>query len=68
MAKVIIFGLQDLASLAHFYLKYDSNHEVVAFTVSEEYLPENKDFEGLPVVVFDDIEENYNPASAGVKI
>ena len=34
MARVIIFGLQDFASLAHFYLEHDSDHEVVAFTVT----------------------------------
>ena len=61
MAKVVIFGLLDTASLAHFYLKHDSEHEVVAFTVNEEYLPEEKSFEGLPIVSFEDLEANYKP-------
>ena len=39
MAKVIIFGVADFASLAHFYLKHDTKHEVIAFSVSAEYLP-----------------------------
>jgi hypothetical protein len=29
--KVIIFGTQDYAELAHYYLKNDSSHEVVCF-------------------------------------
>jgi sugar O-acyltransferase (sialic acid O-acetyltransferase NeuD family) len=57
----VIFGIQDFASLAHFYLKHDSPHEVVAFAVNEEYLPESKTFEGLPVVPFESVEAVYNP-------
>jgi len=61
MAKVIIFGLMDFASLAHFYLKHDSEHEVVAFTVTKEFLPKEHTFEGLPVVPFEDVESLYEP-------
>lgn len=62
MAKVIIFGVADFASLAHFYLRHDSAHEVVAFSVSESYMPEGGEFEGLPVVAFENIEESYSPS------
>lgn len=61
MSNVVIFGIQDFASLAHFYLKEDSPHEVVAFTVSKEYMPLNKTFEGLPVVPFEELENLYSP-------
>lgn len=61
MAKVIIFGVQDFASLAHFYLKHDSEHEVIAFSVTKEYLPEGSEFEGLPVIPFDEIEKTFSP-------
>ena len=61
MSKVVIFGIQDFASLAHYYLKEDSPHEVVAFTVTKEYLPPDAMFEGLPVVPFEEIEETYSP-------
>ena len=62
MAKVIIYGVQDFAQLAHFYLQHDSEHEVVAFSVNEQYLPEARSFEGLPVVAFESIEQTYAPA------
>src|SRR3954454_3833742 len=62
MAKVIIFGVQDFAQLAHFYLRHDSNHEVVAFSVNEQYLPDSKSFQGLPVVTFENIEQTHPPA------
>jgi len=54
MAKVVIFGIENFAQLAHFYLKHDSEHEIVAFTVNARYLVQNE-FMGLPVVVFEDI-------------
>ena len=62
MAKVIIFGVQDFAQLAKFYLQHDSEHEVVAFSVHEPYLPEGRTFEGLPVVAFESVEQRYPPS------
>ena len=61
MARVIIFGLQDFASLAHFYLEHDSEHEVVAFTVTQEYMPSEPCFEGRPIVPFEELARHYPP-------
>jgi sugar O-acyltransferase (sialic acid O-acetyltransferase NeuD family) len=63
MAKIIIFGVQDFAQLANYYLENDSPHEVVAFSVNKEYLPENKIFENKPVIAFEDIEKIHPPES-----
>jgi len=60
MAKIIIFGIQDFAELAHYYLENDSEHEVVAFSVNKKYLPENRFFHGLPIVPFENIENEYS--------
>lgn len=61
MSNVVIFGIQDFASLAHFYLREDSPHKVIAFTVTREYMPSEATFEGLPVVPFEDLETIYPP-------
>jgi len=61
MAKVVIFGLLDTAELAHYYLQNDSDHEVIAFTVSRKYL-EQDSFKDLPVVAFEDVESIYPPS------
>lgn len=61
MAKIIIFGIQDFAELAHFYLENDSEHEVVAFCVNEHYLPKEPVFKGLPIVAFENVEALYPP-------
>ncbi len=61
MAKVIIFGVLDTAELAHYYLTNDSEHNVVAFTVSKEYLTENI-YKGLPVIAFEELEKYFPPS------
>jgi len=61
MAKLVIFGTGDIAQIAAYYFKIDSDHEVVAFTVDKQYIKEPV-FEGLPVVPFEDIEKHYPPA------
>ncbi len=60
MKNVIIFGINDFAELAHFYLTHDSPHEVVAFSVTHKYLKEET-FKGLPVVPFESVEDKYPP-------
>ncbi|CAG5079704.1 acetyltransferase [Parvicella tangerina] len=60
MAKVVIFGILDTAELAHWYLTNDSEHEVVAFTVHEEYKKEDS-FQGLPLIAFEKLQEEYSP-------
>jgi sugar O-acyltransferase (sialic acid O-acetyltransferase NeuD family) len=60
MAKIIIFGLGDIAQLANYYFTTDSLHEVVAFTVDRKYMDVHM-FEGKPVVAFDEIEKQYPP-------
>lgn len=54
--KIIIFGNQQLAELAHFYL----NENIVAFTLHQRFIKENT-FKGLPVVPFENIENIYPP-------
>lgn len=57
--KIIIFGLNDFAELAHYYISNDTNDEVIAFCVNKEFLPELKYFKGLPIVSFEDIEDIF---------
>lgn len=61
MAKIIIFGTGDIAQIANYYFEIDSEHEVVAFTVNQEYL-KSPSFEGKPIVPFEEIENAYSPS------
>jgi sugar O-acyltransferase (sialic acid O-acetyltransferase NeuD family) len=61
MQRVIIFGIQDFAELAWFYLTSDSPYQVVGFTVNRAYVPEGGYFKNLPVVAFEEIEAFFPP-------
>jgi len=60
MQKVVIFGTGKMAELAHFYFIHDSENEVVAFTADEQYTID-KQFRGLPLVPFEEVETKYPP-------
>jgi sugar O-acyltransferase (sialic acid O-acetyltransferase NeuD family) len=59
---LVIFGVGDIAQLAHFYFRTDSEFEVAAFTVDAEYCTSSS-FDGLPLVPFQEVAELYPPAS-----
>ena len=61
MSKIVIFGNTLTAELSLYYLQNDSEHEVVAFTVEEEFIEEPQ-FHGLPLVPFETVEQVYPPA------
>lgn len=60
--KLVIFGLEDFADLAFEYFTYDSDYEVVGFTVDDAYRKTEEKF-GLPVVSFEALETTFPPDS-----
>ena len=52
--KVIIFGKNDMAQLAKWYLENDSKYTPVAFCVDAKYL-DSVNYEGLPVIAFEEV-------------
>ena len=62
MSSVVLFGTGDFAQVAATYLRDDSPHEVVAFTVHEERI-DAPDLMGIPVVSFERLVETHPPAS-----
>lgn len=58
--KVVIFGLKDLAELAHFYITNYTSYTVEAFTVHSEYRSINT-FKDLPVVDFERVTDFFPP-------
>lgn len=57
---LIIFGCGQIAQLAHYYFSTDSDYEVVAFTVDEKYISEDK-FCDLPLIPFESLVGTYSP-------
>lgn len=65
--KIIIYGTGTLSELLYYYITNDSNYEIIAFTVDNEFLRE-KEFCNLPVVSFENIEDIYCPNEHGMII
>lgn len=60
MSQIVIYGNGQLARLAFIRLKYDSSHEVVAFTVDRSCIETDR-LLNLPVVPFDQVAQYYPP-------
>ena len=60
MSKIVIFGEGKIADEAYFYLTNDSPHDIVAFTVDEEFMTKKELF-GLPIIPFQGVEDRYPP-------
>jgi sugar O-acyltransferase (sialic acid O-acetyltransferase NeuD family) len=58
--KIIIFGQGLYAEIVNQYLTDDSEYEVVAFTLDDEYIKEDT-YLGLPMVPFSKVQELYPP-------
>jgi sugar O-acyltransferase (sialic acid O-acetyltransferase NeuD family) len=65
MSDVVVFGTTDFAQVAAEYLRRDSPHDVVAFTVHERYIDE-PELLGLPVVPFEQLSERHPPATTSM--
>lgn len=57
--KLVIFGSSEIAALAKYYFEHDSEYDVVAFTVDDDYL-DGDSFEGLPLVAFSKVEALFD--------
>ena len=65
--KLIIFGTKSYAEIVYEYFTHDSEYEVVAFTVHENYLT-TETFCNLPVIPFESINILYPPADFFIHI
>ena len=58
--KLVVFGSGDMAQLAHYYFRTDSEHTIAAFTLDAAFLKESA-FCGLPVVAFEEVAKHFLP-------
>lgn len=65
MKPLVIFGIGLFGEVAHFHFTHDSDYEVVAFTVDNEYLKE-KSFMGLPVIAFEELATECPPGEVSL--
>lgn len=65
--KAVLFGTNAFSRLVRYYLQSDSDREVVPFTVDMEYVQE-PEFDGLPVIAFDELDRWLSTAEAEVYV
>ena len=65
--KLVIFGDSAFAEIAFEYFTYDSEYEVVAFTVTKEFLKKDNLF-GLPVIAFEEIQTIHSTDSVDMHV
>ena len=58
--KLVIVGDSAFAEIAHEYFDYDSEYEVVGFSVEREFMRTDM-FRGVPVTPFEEIQSKYDP-------
>lgn len=57
---IIIFGIGKIAEVVHYYAANECGFTVAAFCVDKAYIT-SETFAGLPVLPFENIEEQYSP-------
>jgi len=62
MKDLIIFGNGKIADVVFYYAKNECNLNIVAFTVDKEFIRDNR-FHDLPVIPFENIEDDLKPDS-----
>jgi len=58
--RLVIFGKESTARIAHYYFSRQSDYEVCAFTVDRRYVTQETLF-GLPIVPFEQVTEAFPP-------
>ncbi len=56
--KLIIVGTGETGLIAYEYFQFDSEYEVMAFSINEKYI-KDKELNNLPIVAFEILEESY---------
>lgn len=63
--KLVIIGIGETADIAYEYFTYDSDYEVVAFSVNKDFI-NTDEHNNLPVIPFENIEFIFSPAEYNV--
>lgn len=58
---IVIFGTGQLADLARFYFRYDSDREVVGFVIDRDWRTDDT-YDGLPLVDFEAVAADFPPS------
>lgn len=65
---IIIFGNSEIARCAYEYFTHDSYYNVVAFTVDAQFVGDETEYLGLPLIPFEEVEAHYPAEKYGAFI
>lgn len=65
--KLVIIGSGETGLIAYEYFQFDSNYEVIAFSVNSQYISEST-INSLPIFPFENLEEKYDPSEYEVYV
>jgi sugar O-acyltransferase (sialic acid O-acetyltransferase NeuD family) len=58
--KLVIFGSSEIATLAKYYFEHDSEYDVVAFTVDDDFIQGTEELD-IPLIPFSQVNNLYPP-------
>src|SRR5258708_5080306 len=62
MDKIIIVGTGETADIAYEYFTYDTEHEVVAFSINKQYV-NSESYQNKPLIPLEDLDAYYSKNS-----
>lgn len=59
--KLVIFGIGKIGQVVYHHFATDSDYEVVGFAIDRDHLPKKPVYQGLPIVAFEEVEQQFAP-------
>ena len=61
MEKIIIWGIGQISQVFTFYIQKYTQYEICAYTIDKEYMGDKNEFNGIPIIAFEEIEKYFPP-------
>lgn len=61
MEKIIIWGIGQISQVLTFYIQKYTQYKICAYTLDKEYMGDKNEFNGIPVIAFEEIEKHFSP-------
>lgn len=61
MEKIIIWGVGQISQVFTFYIQKYTQYNICAYTLDREYAGDKKEFNGIPIIAFEEIEKHFPP-------
>jgi len=59
--NILIFGIGKIAEVAYYYLKHDTDLNIIGFVLEKDFINDETTKFNLPIIEFENIESKYSP-------